>query len=110
MQQNSSILIRQHSAIARPIRPRAIDLFHRILLDRRRDLGLSGKQSMAWISFEPIALPPGFFTFNQRERRHADFTGARPPSANRYDCSASPDFRRQKHERVTLLASLSSHD
>jgi len=29
---------------------------------------------MAWISFEPIALPPGFFIFNQRERRHADFT------------------------------------
>jgi hypothetical protein len=34
---------------------------------------------MAWISFEPIALPPGFFTFNnQRERRHADFTRRYP--------------------------------
>ena len=77
MQQNSSILIRQHSAIAHPIRPRAI-VFHRILLDRRHDLGSAEKQSMAWISFEPIALPPGFFIFNQRERRHADFTRRYP--------------------------------
>jgi hypothetical protein len=59
MQQNSSILIRQHSAIAHPIRPHAIErqLEHWMLLDRRHDLCSAENLTMAWISaFEPIAL------------------------------------------------------
>ena len=62
MQQNSSILIRQHSAIAHPMRPHAIErqLEHwmlRMLLDRRHDLCSAENLSMAWISaFELIAL------------------------------------------------------
>jgi len=63
---------------------------------------------MAWISFEPIALPPGFFTFNQTA---ATLTSPALPRRAQIDTIAA--LRRfswrQKHERVTLLASLSSH-
>jgi hypothetical protein len=89
---------------------RAIDLFHRIRLERRRNLVPSGKTEHD-VDFRvrtDRTAADVFLAFNQRERRHADFTGATPPSANRYDCNASPTFMAAKRERETLLASLSS--